>query len=228
MAQDILYNFNLPQVSSQIYDTVNNYIYFYHTGILLNLPVYPENVNDQSQATFSSSTPLGRSAPIYSYSNSGPRSISFQFRLHRDLMKQINMNNNTLSDIRGSDDYVDILIKNIEACSVPKYTAASKMIDPPVCAIKIENSIFIKGVINGSVGIDWKLPMLRDGKYAYADISFTVSEITPYSAQELQQIGSYRDTGDTPLSSSLSNNFYTLGGSNRNGGGGSQNYIMTR
>ena len=112
----------------------------------------------------------------------------------------------------GHDEYIDVLIKNIQACSVPKYGGASKLIDPPMVAIKIENSLFIKGVVKGSVGIDWKQPVLRDGKYAAADINFTVEEVTPYSAQDIQRIGSFRNPGDTPIpiSSQLSDNYINL------------------
>lgn len=206
-----------------IFSPLNNYIYFYHTGVLLQIPTYPENIGDHSQANFNSNTPLSRSAPIYSYANSGPRSISFQFQLHRDMMKQV-QGNFSSPVINSNEDYTEILINNLEACSVPKYSDTSKMIDPPMAALKIENSIFIKGVVKGGVGVDWHLPMLRDGKYAYADVSFTIEEVTPYSAEQIQRIGSYRDTGDMPLSTTLTSNIFTLDGAR----GGGRRTLMAR
>ena len=69
MAFDI---FGTPSVIRPI----ENYIYFYHTGELIILPIYPDNVSDTSTAQFSPTSPLSRSAPIYSYSSSGPRTVS--------------------------------------------------------------------------------------------------------------------------------------------------------
>ncbi len=54
-----------------------NYIYLYHTGVGIVLPTWPDNMSDTTSVVFSQSVPLGRSAPIYSYSNSGPRSVMF-------------------------------------------------------------------------------------------------------------------------------------------------------
>ncbi|MBO7078476.1 MAG: hypothetical protein J6W64_01540 [Bacilli bacterium] len=35
---------------------------------------------------------LGRTAPVYTYSNSGPRSVQIDLQLHRDMMDDVNMN----------------------------------------------------------------------------------------------------------------------------------------
>ena len=55
-----------------------------------------------------------------------------------------------------------------------------------------ERIIFIKGIINGSLGLTYGLPILKNGKYAMVDISFTVTEIDPYDADTAMKAGSYR------------------------------------
>ena len=65
-----------------------------------------------------------------------------------------------------SDDYVDVLIRYIEAAALPTYQAANKMVNPPIVAMRLGKDIFIKGVVNGSVGKTYKFPILRNGKYA--------------------------------------------------------------
>ena len=122
----------------KIFPIFENYIYMYHTNTFIVLPIYPETLSESLGVTFASTTPLTRTAPIYSYSNSGPRSISFQFKLHRDLMKQVNYGvSNTIVDL--GDDYVDTLIKQIQAISLPAYNAASSVVSPPIIAIRIGN-----------------------------------------------------------------------------------------
>ena len=39
------------------------------------LPGYPEEVADDLKSTFGQTSALGRSAPVYTYSSSGPRTI---------------------------------------------------------------------------------------------------------------------------------------------------------
>ena len=93
---------------TQIYREITNYIYLYHINKLIKLPNYPENLQDSSSASFQSSTPLGRSAPIFSYSNSGPRSVGFQFELHREMLDQVNG-----IEVGSSVDTVDTLAREI-------------------------------------------------------------------------------------------------------------------
>ena len=71
-------------------------------------------------------------------------------------------------------DYVETLINNLYAAAVPKFNSSEKMIDPPVVAVKLEDTVFIKGVVQSGVTVKWDLPVLRDGKYAKATISFSV------------------------------------------------------
>lgn len=67
-------------------ELIENYIYLYHTNQFILLPTYPEQISDSLGVNFNSTSLLARSAPIFSYSNSGPRSLRISLHLHRDMM----------------------------------------------------------------------------------------------------------------------------------------------
>ena len=182
-----------------IYQPITNYIYLYHTDTFILLPNWPENLSDSSSASFNSSSPLGRSAPIWSYASSGPRTINFQFELHRELLDQVNG-----FEPGSSMDLVDIFVKQIQACVLPTYASSSKMVDPPLVAVRVGNEVYIKGIVNGAVSIGYSGPILYNDKYALCNISFAVTEVDPYDAYTVQQVGSFRYSNDIPLSTNLS------------------------
>lgn len=192
---------------ARVFKLIENYIYLYHTGVFILIPTYPESVSDSMSANFSPTTPLARTAPIQSYTGSGPRSVRVRLELHRDLMTQINtgasnalktiyqkMGRDTTSE-NYADDYVDILVNNIQAIAYPTYNDAARQVDPPQIAVRFGNDIFIKGVVSGTISIEKSGPILADNKYAMITISFDVTEIDPQSAQTVSLIGSFR--GDT-------------------------------
>ena len=181
---------------ARIYDNIQNYIYLYHTDTYIVLPTYPEQIQDGSTANYAQTPLLGRSAPTFSYSNSGPRTLDFTFPLHRDMMQQINGSNPNLPNT--GEDYVDLLIKQIQAAAVPNYDASEKMVNPPMVAVRVGTDVYIKGVINSRVSVTYDLPIIRDEnspfgeRYARVTVAFGVSEIDPYDAEVLAQIGSFR------------------------------------
>ena len=188
---------------SRIFYPTPNFIYLYHTKKGIVLPSWPDNISDSTSANFSQTTPLGRSAPIYSYTGSGPRTVGFQFQLHRDMLEQTNANNPTLNP---GDDYVEVMAKEVQAAALPNYGTAEKMVDPPLVAVKIGNEIFIKGVIVGAVQVSYSGPIMAgkyDDKYAIITIGFTVYEVDPYDAEVVQRIGSYRSSGEILMNTSL-------------------------
>lgn len=196
---------------TKIYQPIENYIYLYHTNTLIILPNYPENMQDSSSASFASNNPLGRSAPIYSYTGSGPRSVGFQFELHREMLDQVN-------GFTGgtSVDTVDRLIKEIQAAVLPNYAASSKMVDPPLVACRVGVDVYIKGIINGPVSVSYSGPILYNDKYALCNIGFSITEVDPYDAEVVQNIGSYRYSGDILLNTSLDQNTYSAKKRTRN------------
>lgn len=180
------------------YRMIDNYIYLYHIDTLIVVPTFTESVNDTLSANFSQEFPLARSAPIYSYSNSGPRTIQFQFDLHRNLMNEINYGISNAPVDNLTDDYVDFMIKAVQASVLPSYDSANKTVSPPIVAVRLGSDIFIKGVVNSGVSVSYSYPILDNGKYASVKMQLSVSEIDPYQAKDVVAQGSYRG-----LSSSL-------------------------
>ena len=66
---------------------IDNYIYLYHIKQFIVIPTFPDSLTDTIGVNFNKSTPMSRSAPIYSYSDSGPRSI----QINLDLQKMIHI-----------------------------------------------------------------------------------------------------------------------------------------
>lgn len=182
---------------------IDNWIYFGHLDLYAVLPSYPEQISDNMPSTFQTTTALSRSAPVFTYSNSGPRQVAIDLKLHRDMMDDINLNVGTLKDnvLNFKDeDYVDTLIRYLQACAVPKYSVYSsgaKAVEPPWVAIKFGNNIFIKGVITTGINVSYTKPILSNKKYACVDVSFTVAETDPYDAQSIAKAGSFRGISRT-------------------------------
>lgn len=171
----------------------DNYIMFHHTGRKLIIPIDPDDINDSMGASYAENFPLSRSAPLYSYQHSGPRTVSVTFTLHRDLVNEYNIKN-----YKG--DAVDEMITNLQGAVLPDYNSASKIVNPPLVSLQIRNEIYIKGVVAGNVGLSYGLPLLNYGtggnddyKYALVTVSFTISEVTPFSASILPKKGQFRN-----------------------------------
>ena len=116
-------------------------------------------------------------------------------------MKDLNYQKSNVNLPTGSpgitDDYVDVLIRYIEAAALPVYQATNKMVNPPIVAMRLGSDIFIKGVVTGQVGKTYKFPILRNGKYAVVNLNFAVSEVEPYDAWDAVKYGSYRGIDTT-------------------------------
>lgn len=175
---------------------IENYLYMYHTNQFIVLPTYPESIQDSLSANFNATDLLARSAPIFSYSHSGPRTMQISLSLHRDMMWDLNYNISNFQ-LEIGDDYIDTLIKQIQSIALPRYSSSIKMVDPPIIALRFGNEIYIKGVVNGGVSITYSGPIGEDNKYKKVDISFSVSEIDPYDAESVQVGGSYRGISRT-------------------------------
>lgn len=215
MATNVLTNLNTVFENDRIFNMIDNYIYLYHTDTLIVVPSYTDSVTDSLNVNYAQSTLLARSAPIYSFSNSGPRSIQVKFDLHRDMMKQINYGVSN-AKVNINDDYVDIMVREIQAIALPEYNTAEKMVNPPMIAVRLGSDIFIKGVVQGGVSVTYNYPIIpgidEDGnrddtksKYSLINIAFSISEVDPYDAQTVMRTGSYRG-----LSSSLERRVWKL------------------
>ena len=112
------------------------------------------------------------------------------------MMQQVNTGISNLN-IEIGDDYVDTIIKCMQACALPNYKDASKMVDPPMVAVRFGNDIFVKGIINQGVTVTYSGPILANNKYALIDIGFKITEIDPYDANTVMQTGSFRGLDKT-------------------------------
>ena len=170
---------------------INNYIYLYHTDTWLVLPEYPDSVSDKIQSTFSQQNALSRTAPVFTYSNSGPRSVQINLHIHRDLLDDVNIDTSNLR-LEIDEDYVDALIRNLQSIALPSYRTAEKMVNPPMVAVKLGEEIFVKGVVIGGVSIEWQKPIMVGNRYAQCTLNFEVFEVDPYDAESVGQLGSFR------------------------------------
>lgn len=202
-------------MASLKFDLPECYIYLYHTDEYFIIPQYPSSISDTMESNFSSQNALARTAPVFTYNNSGPRSIDCTLQLHRDMMNDINSVGSNVKFKSGTgendivykidDDYIDVLIKKLQSIALPSYSSAEKLVNPPQVAIRFGSDVFIKGVVaSGGVSVTYELPLVRNRingqppKYAQVKISFRVSETQPYDAESVGLLGSYRG-----LSSSL-------------------------
>lgn len=171
-----------------------NYLYISHLDEdfkFWQLPCTPETITDSMESTFNQTTALGRSAPVFTYSKSGPRTVNIALKFHRDMMDALNVGVSN-SELKLGEDYVDNLIKALQAISVPKYNLSNKAVEPPLVALRLSNEVFIKGVVTSAIGLEYKLPILSNGKYAQVSLSFSVSEVDPYDASTVFANGSFR------------------------------------
>ena len=172
----------------------DNYIYISHLDEgfqFWRLPCTPETISDTMASTFGQTQALGRSAPVFTYSNSGPRTVRVELKLHRDMMDDINFGISN-AKIKSGEDYVDNLIKALQSITLPKYNLSNKAVEPPLVALRLSNEVFIKGVVNNSIGITYGLPILSNGKYAQVSLSLDISEVDPYDATTVFKNGSFR------------------------------------
>lgn len=178
------------------YTTVleDNYIYISHLDEKFQfwkLPTWPDTVADTMTSTFTPTNALGRTAPVYTFSSAGPRTVQIEIPLHRDIMDGVNIgiSNSALGE---GEDYVDNLVKALQAIAVPKYNLQNKAVEPPLVAIRLGNEIFIKGVVTSGIALTYSKPILSNGKYAKVTLSITVSEVDPYDATSVFKNGGFR------------------------------------
>ena len=152
------------------------------------LPGYPNEVTDQMESNFATNTALGRSAPVYTFSNSGPRSINIKLSFHRDMFEEMP----TSVVPKDGEDKAESFIHALQAIAVPKYNLSNKAIEPPLVAVRLGREVFIKGVVTSGISVTFGKPILVNEKYATMDISFTISEVDPYDSTTVFTNGSFR------------------------------------
>ena len=172
----------------------DNYIYISHLDKdfqFWKLPTWPDTISDSMASTFTPTNALGRTAPVYTFSNSGPRVVRISIPLHRDLMDEVNLGVSN-SKLGEGEDYVDNLVRALQSIALPKYNLKNKAIEPPLVALRLSNEIFIKGVVTSGIGMDFTKPILSNGKYAKIDLTIEISEVDPYDATSVFKNGGFR------------------------------------
>ena len=169
------------------------YIYISHLDLpeeakYWQLPGYPDEITDQMNSSFQENTALGRSAPVYTFSSAGPRTIQISLNFHRDMFEE--MPSNVVP--REGEDKAESFIHALQSIAVPKYNLSNKAIEPPLVAIRLGREVFIKGIVNSGISITYGKPILVNEKYAIMKVSFTVSEVDPYDATTIFKNGSFR------------------------------------
>jgi hypothetical protein len=152
------------------------------------LPGYPEEVSDQMNSTFTENTALGRSAPVYTFSNAGPRTVNISLNFHRDMFEDMPSNVTPLD----GEDKAESFIHALQSIAVPKYNLSNKAIEPPLVALRLGREVFIKGIVSGGINVTFGKPIMVNEKYATIKINFTISEVDPYDATTVFQNGSFR------------------------------------
>lgn len=182
---------------------LDNYIYICHlpsdnqgTGTYIYLPQWPDQITDKIQSSFASTNALSRSAPVFSYSNSGPRTVDISVQLHRDMMDEANLGVSNAA-VEAGDDYVDTIIKQLQAVALPNYHAEGKEVEPPTVAVRFGDELFIKGVVQGGISVEYVKPLLTNNKYAVVNIAFSVAETDPQDAVSIAKTGSFRNITKT-------------------------------
>lgn len=169
------------------------YLYISHLDLpeeakYWQLPGYPDEVTDNMPSEFAANTALGRSAPVYTFSNAGPRSIQISLNFHRDMFEE--MPSNVVP--RDGEDKAESFIHALQAIAVPKYNLSNKAIEPPLVAVRLGREVFIKGVVTSGINVTFGKPILVNEKYATMKVSFTISEVDPYDSSTVFKNGSFR------------------------------------
>lgn len=170
------------------------YIYISHLDLVEDLkywrlPCYPDSVSDSMGSNFTQSNTLGRSAPIFTFGYSGPRTVNITLRFHRDMFEEEGFSNVIPKE---GEDKAESFIHALQAIAVPRYNLSNKAIEPPLISLRLGSEIFIKGVVTSSINVTFSKPILVNEKYANIEISFSVSEVDPYDASTVFENGSFR------------------------------------
>jgi hypothetical protein len=159
------------------------------------LPCYPETVSDSMSPNYGSSNTLGRSAPIFTFSHSGPRTVNITLSFHRDMFEKEEYTSNVKP--AEYEDKAESFIHALQAVALPKYNLSNKAVEPPLVGLRLGSEVFIKGVITSGIGVTFSKPILTNEKYANIEISFAISEVDPYDASTVFKNGSFRGLSQT-------------------------------
>lgn len=154
----IFQSFKMPWNDVTFYSSLND--------SSVSIPAYPESVKDPRSASYVTMPDvLYQYEPWYLYSSSGPREVSFEFHLHRQMWT---------GDER--DGMANEMIRFIQASVYPNYSGSSVVTD--TCSMYIKGSEYIRGIVS-NVDVEWSGPIGSDGFYLEFTLSMTFVEVSP-------------------------------------------------
>ena len=133
---------------------------------LLYFPVYPQEFEDGSQASYEQMPDtLYQYEPWLVYKSSGPRELTFTFNFHRDMWT---------GDHR--DGNANALIRGCQANCYPDYDGSLVKVSTVTMYINGQN--YITGVMK-DCKFKWDKPIGLDGFPLYCTLTITIAEVSP-------------------------------------------------
>ena len=149
--------FNLPWGDISLYSTL--------AGESVDIPVYPEELEDNVSANYTTMPDLlYQYEPWYMYQSSGPRSNSYKFHMHRDMWT---------GDHR--DGKANELIRFCQAACYPEYSGSAVYSD--TVTLYVKGSALITGIVT-NVDVEWSGPIGLDGWYLEFKLTLDITEIS--------------------------------------------------
>lgn len=131
----------------------------------VDIPAYPESVKDPRTATYTTMPDLlYQYEPWYLYTSSGPREVSVDFHLHRQMWT------GDETDGKAND-----MIRFIQASTYAKYNGS--LVNNDLCTLYIKGLPYIRGIVTG-VEVEWTGPIGQDGFYLEFNLSITFVEVS--------------------------------------------------
>lgn len=149
--------FNVPWGDITLYSSLSN--------DSIDIPVYPEMIKDGRSASYSTMPDtLYQYEPWYTYSSSGPRSLSLSFHMHRQMWT---------GDER--DGKANELIRFCESSVYPRYNGSA--VNSDTCTLYIKGYPYINGIL-ASVDVEWDGPIGLDGFYLEFTMTLSMTEVS--------------------------------------------------
>lgn len=150
--------FKLPWGQVSLYSSIE--------GITKDFPVYPGELSDEYHANYTQMPDmLYQYEPWQIYQSSGPRSVTYTFKFHRDMWTGDH-----------TDGRANELIRFCEANCYPEYKGSA--INTAIVTLYIAGQPHISGVLT-SVSPKWSGPLGRDGWYLMCELELSITEVSP-------------------------------------------------
>ena len=134
------------------------------SGASKEIPAYPESIKDGRSASYSTMPDtLYQYEPWYVYSNSGPRSLTLSFHLHRQMWTG-----------NEKDGKANELIRFIQASVYPKYSGST--VNTDACTLYVKGYPYVTGIVS-NVDVEWSGPIGSDGLYLEVNLSVAFTEV---------------------------------------------------